>query len=134
MSQYLRMYESLQADFQKVSVVKLPRSQNSHADSLATLASSLNNCMPRMITMEMLEQPSIEPQVMVAASSELGPSWMDPYIAFLLNKSFSNDVKEAEKVRRTAARFCLSDDRRLYQRSFRGLYLLILHPSKIVKL
>lgn len=71
MSQYLWMFESLRADFQKVSMVRVPRSQNSHANSLATLASSFDDCIPQMITVEMLERPSIEPQVMVAALLEL---------------------------------------------------------------
>lgn len=78
------MFESLWAGFQKVRVIKVPKNQNSHADSLATLASSLDNCIPRMITIEMLEQLSTESPLMVAASSELEPSWIDPYIAFLL--------------------------------------------------
>ena len=76
------MFESLRADLQKVSMVRVPRSQNSHANSLATFLSSLNDCIPRMITVEMLEQLSIEPQVVVDISSELEPSWLDPYTAF----------------------------------------------------
>ena len=76
------MFESLRADLQKVSMVRVPRSQNSHANSLATLSPSLNDCIPRMITVEMLEQLSIEPQVVVDISSELEPSWLDPYTAF----------------------------------------------------
>ena len=39
------------------------------------------------------------------ATLELGLSWMDPYIAFLLDGSQSKHEKEAEKVRRTAALF-----------------------------
>lgn len=55
MSQYLKLFENLQANFQKVSLVRVPRSQNSHVDSLATLASSLDGYIPRMITIELLE-------------------------------------------------------------------------------
>ena len=57
-SQYLKMFESLLIRLQKVSVVRVPRSQNSHAGSLATLASSLDDYIPRMCTVELL--PSIE--------------------------------------------------------------------------
>lgn len=46
MSQYLKLFGNLWADLQKVSVVRVPRSHNSHADSLATLASSLDDCIP----------------------------------------------------------------------------------------
>ena len=71
---------------------------------------------------------------MVAATSELEPSWLDPYIAFPFDGSLANDTKEAEKVRRTAARFWLSKDERLYRHSFGRPYLLCLHPSKTTKL
>lgn len=46
MSQHLWMFKSFQADFQKVSVVRMPRNQNSHANTLATLMSSLDNSIP----------------------------------------------------------------------------------------
>lgn len=73
MLQYLKLFRSLQADFQKVNVVRVPRSQNNH-DSLATLASSLDECIPRMIFEELLEQPNIEQQAVVATASVLEPS------------------------------------------------------------
>lgn len=68
------------------------------------------------------------------AALELETSWLDPYIAFLSNGSLPLDVKEAEKVQRTSARFWLSEDKRLYRHSFGGSYLLCLHPSKTVEL
>ena len=46
MQQYLKLFEALRAAFQKVSMVKIPRSQNSHVDSLAPLASSSDECIP----------------------------------------------------------------------------------------
>ena len=46
MQQYLKLYAALQATFQKMSMVRILRSQNSHADSLATLASSSNEYVP----------------------------------------------------------------------------------------
>ena len=36
---------------------------------------------------------------------------------------------EAEKVRRKAPRFWLSEDRKLHKRSFSGPYLLCVHPE-----
>ena len=46
MSQYLKLFGDLRATLQKVSVVRVPRSQNCHVDSLAMLASSLDDCIP----------------------------------------------------------------------------------------
>lgn len=46
MLQYLRLFRSLHENFRDVSVVRVPRSQNSHPDSLATLASSSDDDIP----------------------------------------------------------------------------------------
>lgn len=83
MCQYLKFIESIRASFREVTMNKLLRNQNSHADSLATLASSSSDRIPQMILVESLEQLSIEMQTVIAATSEQGSSWMDPYIAFL---------------------------------------------------
>ena len=66
MSQYLKLFGTLRAGFQKVNVVKIPRSQNSHIDSLAILALLFDECIPRMIFVELLERPSIEHRPIVA--------------------------------------------------------------------
>ena len=98
MLQYLRLFESLRVNFQDVRIVKVPRSQNNHVDSLATLASFLGDHIPRMILVELLEHPSIEHQTLAPVASELGSSWMDPYVAFFSDRSLPRDVKEAKKV------------------------------------
>ena len=74
MSQYLKLIGSLCTNFREVNVIRVPRSQSSHADSLATSASSSDDCLPRMILVESLEPSSIEMQMMVATTSELGSS------------------------------------------------------------
>ena len=112
----------------------MPRSHNSHADSLATLASSLDDCIPRMIIIELLETSSIEHQTMLVVTSKLGSNWLDPYIAFLSDGSLLMNDKEAKKVRRTSAQFGFSEDKKLYRCSFGGPYLLCLHLSKIAEL
>ena len=69
--------------FSKSKCGQVPRSQNSHVDSVATLASSSDECIPRMISIELLEQLSITHCAIVASTTVLEPSWMDPYISFL---------------------------------------------------
>ena len=78
---------------QETSIVRVLRSQNSCADSLATLAYSSGDHIPRMILVKLLEHPSIERQTLVATMSELGSSWMDPYVAFLSDGSLPRDAK-----------------------------------------
>ena len=93
-------------------------------DSLAMLASSLDDCIPRMILVELLKQPSTEQQIVIAITLGQEPSWLDPYITFLSDESLPMNDKEAEKLQRTSARFWLFEVKKLYQRSFRGPYLL----------
>ena len=59
----------------------------------------------------------------------LGPSWMDAVSLFLEKDVLPEEKSEADKVRRKAPRFWLSEDRKLYKRSFSGLYLLFVHPE-----
>ena len=56
---------------------------------------------------------------------------MDPIINFLTEDQVPDDEKEANKVCQATGRYWLSVDRKLYQRSFRGSYLLCLHPKKV---
>ena len=57
----------------------------------------------------------------------VGPSWMDPIVAFLKNDILPEGKSEAEKIQRNATRFWLSEDHKLYRRSYSGLYLLCVH-------
>ena len=117
--------------FQKIMIIQITRGQNKHADSLATLASIPTDEIPRLIKVEVVQEPSIDPKVNISAVSLPEPSWMDSIIEFLTEDRLPSESKEADKVHRSAARFWLSKDRRLYRRSFGGQYLLCLHPSKV---
>ena len=106
-------------------VAQIPRGQNRHADSLAMLASSMIEDVPRLIKVELIEERSINTTVGVGVAAILSAQrcWMDPIIDLLAEDQLPNDEKEASKVRRVAARYWLSTDRKLYQRSFGGPYL-----------
>ena len=52
---------------------------------------------------------------------------MDPIIQFLGKDVLPEDKLETEKIRRKAPRFWLSEDQKLYKRSFSGPYLLCIH-------
>ena len=65
----------------------------------------MDDCIPRLITMEVLSEPSIKQHVGVFVVTSLGPSWMDLIIEFLANDMLLNEIKDAEKIQRVAARF-----------------------------
>ena len=52
---------------------------------------------------------------------------MDPLVLFLKEDILPEEKTEAEKIRRNASRFWLSEDQKLYKRSFSGPYLLCVH-------
>ena len=60
---------------------------------------------------------------------KLGPSWMDSISLFLEKDVLREEKTEADKIRRKAPRFWLSEDRKLYKRSFSSPYLLCVHPE-----
>ena len=62
---------------------------------------------------------------------DLGPSWMDPIVAYLKDDQLPEDKREAHKIRLKATRFWLFPDGRLYKRSYTGPYLHCVHPSKV---
>ena len=54
---------------------------------------------------------------------------MDPISLFLEKDVLPEEKSAADKIRRKAPRFWLSEDRKLYKRSFSGPYLLCVHPE-----
>ena len=114
MEKYLKLVQSLQASFGLVKVSLISRGSNRHADSLANLASSMGDCIPRIILVESLELQSIDHPRCVAATSTASPSWMVPNISFIFDKTLLSEKKEAETIQRNSARFWLSAEKGLY--------------------
>ena len=54
---------------------------------------------------------------------------MDSIVLYLREDILPEDKSEAEKIRRKASRFWLSEDQKLYKHSFSEPYLLCLHPE-----
>ena len=121
---------SVQEKFEVFDLFHIPRSGNTHADSLATLSTSSAQDLPRVVLVEDLHTPtSIHHGMPWIHQIKLGPSWMDSIFLFLEKDILPEEKSEAKKVRRNAPRFWLSEDRKLYKRSFSGPYLLYVHPE-----
>ena len=54
---------------------------------------------------------------------------MDSIIRFLNEDILLEEKIEADKIRRNATSYRLSEDHKLYKRSFSGPYLLCVHPE-----
>ena len=108
----------------------VPRSGNTHADSLATLATSSARDLPRVVLVkDLYTQTSVHHGAPRIHQITLGQSLMDSISLFLEKDVLPEEKSKANKVRRKAPRFWLSEDRKLYKRSFFGPYLLCVHPE-----
>ena len=58
MQDYLSQVKRLQSGFESFSLQQVPRSRNTHVDSLATLSSSLAQCLHRVILVKDLYKPA----------------------------------------------------------------------------
>ena len=61
----------------------------------------------------------------------MGPSWIDSIVLFLKEDILPESKSEADKVRRKAPRFWLSEDQKLNRRSFFGPYLLCINLEAV---
>ena len=130
MQEYLDKAKCLQSSFDSFSLLHIPRSGNTHAYSLATLATSSGQSLPRVILVEDLYKPTMTKREVVHVHHvRVGPNWMDPLVLFLKEDILPDDKTEVDKIRRNAFRFWLSEDQKLYRRSFSEPYLLCVHPE-----
>ena len=130
MQEYLCQIKSIQEKFEIFDLSHILRSGNTHADSLATLATSSAQDLPRVVLVEDLYTlTSIHHGMLRIHQIKLGPSWMDSISLFLEKDILSEEKSEAEKVRTKAPRFWLSEDRKLYKCPFSDPYLLCVHPE-----
>jgi len=83
MIDYLWLVKQTMNQFQKVRVVQIARGQDGHADSPATLVSSLTEEVSRLIKVEVVAEPSIDVRVNVAKVAVSKPCWMDLILGFL---------------------------------------------------
>ena len=101
MQEYLSQVKRLQSSFDLFSLSHVSRSGNTHADSLATLATSSARDLPRIILVEHLDKASEVVKGMVHVHEvRVGPSWMDPMVRFLKDDILLKEKSEAEKIRR----------------------------------
>ena len=120
----------LQSRFDSFSLLHIPRSGSTHADSLAMIATFSAQSLLRFILVEDLYKLLVmKREVIHIHQVRVGPSWMDPLVLFLKEEILPEEKTEADKIRRKASQFWLSKDQKLYKRSFSGPYLLCVHPE-----
>ena len=104
---YIKKLRKLIKKFVRVQAKHVPRTENSRADALAKLATTLQEDLDRRVPVEHLMEPSIK-----VNSNEVLPvmtvsSLIDPIWDYLLNSTLPSDPNEASKLRARSARFIL---------------------------
>ncbi|KAI5351697.1 hypothetical protein L3X38_004588 [Prunus dulcis] len=127
MTAYLQHARHLLATFHAHTIKQVLRSENSHADALARLASALEQGMGRHIHIEFLAQPST--QAPLICTIDHSPTWMDPILQFLQNQTLPANPAEARRVRHRSARYLIINGS-LYKRGFSLPYLRCLTPEE----
>ena len=96
----------LKCQFKRLEISHISRGNNCHADSLATLASLVEDPFPRMVMVEPLPLSSLttsDNNLVLSIRSSV--SWMDPIIAYLQNGILPEDKKEFEHIRCRSPRY-----------------------------
>ena len=93
----------MQLAFESFNLSLIPRNRNTHADSLATLATSSTQSLSWVILVEDLCKPTgVGSNVVHIDQIRVGPSWMDSIVLFLKKDVQPEDKPKADKVRRKA--------------------------------
>ncbi|XP_075654916.1 uncharacterized protein LOC142625094 [Castanea sativa] len=106
MQGYLAKVRQAQTRFKSFAQKQISKGHNSHADSLAMLATSLEANLPRVVLVEDMANHSLDEKLVVGVHNvQVGPNWMDPLITFLTQGQLPDDKVEAEKIRRKAPHY-----------------------------
>nr|XP_009781672.1 PREDICTED: uncharacterized protein LOC104230538 [Nicotiana sylvestris] len=107
----------------------VPREQNSEADALANLGSSVedNDIVPG--TVVQLSRSVVEEGHLEINSTSLTWDWRNKYIEYLKSGKLPSDHIESRALRTKAARFTLDEDGTLCKRTFNGPLAVCLGPG-----
>ncbi|XP_052193804.1 uncharacterized protein LOC127802147 [Diospyros lotus] len=117
MAAYLLKVRELLALLPKFEVRQIPRSQNSHADALAQLATTRDTKFLGAIPMEFIAAPSTEQSAETMVIDEPQGSWMSPILEYLWGGKLPMDKLEARRLRARAVHCCIYDEV-LYKQGF----------------
>ncbi|KAL0434147.1 UNVERIFIED_CONTAM: hypothetical protein Slati_2749000 [Sesamum latifolium] len=114
MIEYLQQIKELKTSFDHFQIIQIPWEENIKADCLSKLASALEDCRTRHITIQYL----LEARAPLAVQPiTLGEDWRTPVIRWLVEGHLSDNRWEAARLKARATRFLLQGST-LYKRSY----------------
>ena len=114
---YLQKVRDLLKKFVSVQIKYVPRTENSHADTLEKLATDLQEDIRESAPVEYLAEPSIDPYSLVVTPIGSVPNWMDPIWDYINDGTLPDNPKETAKIRVRSSRFT-NHKGSLYKRGF----------------
>ena len=130
---YLKKVQELLKKFTRVQVRHVLRAENTRADALAKLETTLQEDLDRLIPVEHLPEPSVNIDSEEVSPIMLEPSWMDHIWDYLVDGTLPIDPKEASKLRTRSARFTIHRGT-LYKRGFSTPIPMPQHLGQVLKL
>ncbi|XP_013632894.1 PREDICTED: uncharacterized protein LOC106338470 [Brassica oleracea var. oleracea] len=121
MDAYLKIVQSLAAEFEFFELIKVPRGENVCADALAAPGSKLRDQVKRTIPIHRIEKPSIDiptDQTLVAPVIEpatpdddgFGPDWRTEFIDYLSKGELPTEKWAAHRLKTRSAHYVVLDD------------------------
>ena len=111
MQGFLSQVKYLESEFDSFDLLYISRNGNAHANSLAMLSTSSAQELPRVILVEDLyKHTETRRDTAQVHQIRAGLSWMDSIIQFLKEDILLEEKIEADKIRRKATRYWLSEN------------------------
>ena len=99
MQEYLNQARHLQSGFDSFSLHHIPRSRNTHVDSLATFETSSAQSLPLVVLAKDLCKPiEVKGEKVRIHQLRVGPSWMDLIVLFFKDDILPEEKREADKM------------------------------------
>ncbi|KAL0405864.1 UNVERIFIED_CONTAM: hypothetical protein Slati_3900300 [Sesamum latifolium] len=114
MIQYLQQITDLKTGFNHFQIIQIPREENGKADCLSKLASNLEECRTRHITMHYLPEARTP---LVVQPITTGEDWRTPIIKWIEEGLLSGNRWEAARLKARATRFIIHEHI-LYKKSY----------------
>ncbi|XP_070056787.1 uncharacterized protein [Nicotiana tomentosiformis] len=129
MQRYLDKLQVTLHRFKEWTLQHVLQEQNSEADALANLGSSVEEGELNSGTILQLMKSVIEEGHAEINSISLTWDWRNKYIEYFKNGKLPSYSKESSALRTKAARFTLSEDGTLFRRTFDGPLAICLGPG-----
>ncbi|XP_075109231.1 uncharacterized protein LOC142181020 [Nicotiana tabacum] len=129
MHRYLDKLQMTLHYFREWTLDHVPREQNSEADALANLGSSVEEDDIVLGTVIQLSKSVAEEGHAEINSTSLTWDWRNKYIDYFKDGKLPTDPKESRTLRAKEARFSLDENGTLYRRTFNGPLAVCLGPG-----